>query len=406
MVPLEAIRLDRWIAAPPAEAYRAFTHATALRDWLCNDASAQASAGGSLYLRWNDGYLAVCPITHFDPPAALDFGWHSPQEPGPTQVRLRFTAEGEGVRVAVEHSGFNQGPEGEQSRSALARAWGESLENLHSFLLDGVDLRFAHRPRLGIFISELTSSELERLGAPVKQGVLLGGVAEGSGAQAAGLQKDDLLVSLNAVPLENFGSFARALQGLKAGDRPPVEYYRLGQKASVLLELSSFLVLTLPESAAALADTIRATNARVLGEIRTLAAPLSEEQAGRKPQPGEWSVKELIGHFVLTERDYQSWAADMLRDNVVSDFLQFRPNVDERIGALVQRIDSTAGLLDELALAQEETAALVAALPAHFTTWRKHLYRRLAQWSLEITPGHLDEEHKEQLLATIRAVTG
>ena len=403
MSPLSPLTFERTIAAPPEEIFRAFTHPTALRDWLANDASAQPRPGGFLFLFWNDGYSATCTITHFEPPNALGFDWHSPQDPGPSQVRLVFGLGKQGTRLKLVHSGFGEVAVWEQNRKEKERAWEASLENLELFLLQGVDLRLARRPRLGIWMDDLTPQIATRLGLTVSQGVLLAGTSPGSGAQAAGLQKDDVLVSMNGVPLLGPPSFEMALKGLAAGDKPVVEYYRGGQKFAILLELGRFPIMPLPESPAVLAAAVRQTNERILQAISGQVSELSEIQAARRPQEKEWSVKEIIGHFILTEREYQSWAANMLRDNVVFDLLEFRPNVDERIASLLERFTTLRMLLAELAAAQEETADLLENLPESFITWRKHLYRRLVGWTMEVTPGHLDEEHAEQLRTTIEA---
>jgi uncharacterized protein YndB with AHSA1/START domain len=400
----KTLHFEHIIYAPASEAFRAFTHATALRDWLCNDALAQPRLGGFMFLFWNDGYSATCPITHFDPPHGLDFEWYSPQDPGQTHVSIRIHPTEQDVRLELDHGGFGEGEAWDINRQEKGRAWEASLENLESFLLEGVDLRLARRPRLGIWMDELSPELADKLGLPEAKGVLLAGTAPSTGAEAAGLLKDDVLVSLNGVALDSFNSFEAALKGLQAGDRPVVEYYRRGQKMSTPLELGRFPISPLPESPATLAEEVRQTNARIHAALSEQTAGLTEAQSRIRPQENEWSVREIIAHFILTERDYQSWAADMLRDNVVGDSLQFRPNVDERIAALPERFPTLADLLAELALAQEETAALVEALPEHFVTWRKHLYQRLVDWSREVTPGHFDEEHANQLEGTIQAV--
>ncbi len=401
----DSLHFERFIPAPAEQVFRAFTHATALRDWLCAASSVDARKAGHIFLKWEDGYHAAGAFTLVDPPHNLAFTWDGFQEPGLMAVQITLTDQEGGVQLSLDHLGLGDGAHWMDTRRALEALWPDALENLHSFLLDGIDLRQARRPRLGIYMNEFTPQIAEEKGLPVSAGVLLAGVAQGSGAQAAGLQDGDVLVSMNGVPLESPHSFSTALKGLKAGDRPPVEFYRGGEKHSIPLELSSFPIPSLPESSAALAETVRQLNARVHQEISAVTAGLDESLAGRQPKPGEWSVNELIGHFILTERDYQSWAADMLHDNEISDYLQYRPNMHERIAALVRRSGSRQALLDELALAQEETAALLAALPETFTTWRKHFYRRLAQWALEVTPGHLEDEHLEQFKVAIAAVS-
>jgi uncharacterized protein YndB with AHSA1/START domain len=400
-----SLHFERFIPAPAEQVFRAFTHPTALRDWLCYYSSVEARKTGHIFLEWEDGYYAAGAFTIFDPPHNLAFTWDGFQEPGLMAVQIMLTDQEGGVQLALDHLGLGDGTHWEDTRRALEAQWMAALENLHSFLLDGIDLRYARRPRLGIYMNEFTPQIAEQKGFPVSEGVLLAGVAQGSGAQAAGLQDGDLLVSMNGVPLKEPQSFSGALKGLRAGDRPLVEFYRGVEKRSIPLELSSFPIPPLPESPAALAETVRKLNANVHQQISAVTEGLDESLAARQPQPGEWSVNELIGHFILTERDYQSWAADMLHDNETGDYLQFRPNMNERIAALVTRFGSRQALLDELALAQEETAALLAALPESFTTWRKHFYRRLVQWVTEITPGHLEDEHLEQFKAAIAAVS-
>lgn len=401
----DSLHFEREIPAPAEQVFRAFTHATALRDWLCQASSVEPRSHGHIFLHWDDGYYAAGTFSTFEPPHRLAFSWDGWLEPGVMTVQITISPQVEGVLVVLDQRGLGDGGKWDDTRNGLLTFWRDALENLQSFLLDGIDLRLARRPRLGIFIGDLNSQVAEQMGFPVSEGVLLEGVADGTGAQAAGLQNGDLLVSLNGVALVSPQSFSAALRGLKAGDRPLVEYYRAAEKHTAPLLLGSFPVLRLPESPAELAESVRQTNARIHGEISALVSSLNEDQAAQRPSPGEWSVNELIGHFILTEREYQSWAANMLRDNQIGDDLQFRPNVDERIAALVVRFATRNALLEELALAQEETAELLASLPESFTKWRKHYYRRLVQWALEVTPGHFDEEHLEQFKTAISKVS-
>ena len=285
----------------------------------------------------------------------------------------------------------------------LSKHWPELLENLQSVLESGNDLRQLRRPRLGIMMDEFTAEKAAKLGVPVKEGVLIEGTVENTGARAAGLVKDDVLFSLNGVVLQSWDSFGQALQGLKAGDRPLVEFYRGAEKHSVPLELSSFPIPEPPLAPADLAAKVSELNQTTRTKMADLLSGLSDAQAGMRPSEKEWSAKELVAHFILCERDIQSWVANMLMDNDIPDSLMFQPNVDERIGALVARLGSLEALMNELALAQGETCALLAALPEKFTSRRKHLYRRAAEWVLEVGPTHFEEEHLEQFKTAIEA---
>lgn len=311
-----------------------------------------------------------------------------------------------GAQVTVTHDGLGSGAKWRGIIRLLDTGWQMSLENLPAFLETGVDLRLARRPRLGISFDEFKAEKAKKLGAPVKAGVFVTGVAEGTGAQAAGLQKDDVLVSLNGKKLTGFASFGPALQGLRAGDKPKVVFYRGAQKHTVPLELSRWPIPEVPANSAELAEHMRRTYAEVQAGLAALVDGLSEAQAERRPAPNEWSVKELLAHFILTERDYQSWVADMLNDRAVNDDLEMRPNVNERLAAVVARCGSVAALLDELKAASAESASFIERLPAHFVQRRKHLYRRAALWQIEYTPIHFSEEHVEQFRQTIAAAKG
>jgi hypothetical protein len=102
----------------------------------------------------------------------------------------------------------------------VRKEWSAGLENLQSFLEDGVDLRVARRPRLGIWMEEeFTPEKAQNLGLPVAEGVLLLGTGENTGARAAGLVKDDVLVSLNG-ELVNCRPSDQALRGCAPAINP------------------------------------------------------------------------------------------------------------------------------------------------------------------------------------------
>jgi len=395
-----SISITQTIHASPTEVCRGFTHSVLLRDWLSHQASSEPVEGGHLFLWWRNGRAVIGVYETVDPPNEVRFTWLEPQSSLRSVVQVHCAAEHDGTLLTLEHSG--EVPEG-QDGAQMEVFWREALENLASVIETGIDQRMARRPRLGILMDEFTPEIAQKLGVPVKEGVLLAGTAPESGAEAAGLLKDDVLVSLNGVSLKNPHSFDTALEGLKAGDCPMVEYYRGSEKFQVSLQLGTFPIPEFPANAQDLAARVRELDAEVLAAMRSLLEGLTDEEASRRPAENEWSVKELVVHFILCERDYQSWAADMLND-FGGDWLQMRPNVNPRIKALVDRLENLPALLDELALAKEETAATIENFPDSFVQNRKHLYHRLAQWELEFITGHYNDEHLEQFKTTIEVV--
>jgi len=143
-----------------------------------------------------------------------------------------------------------------------------------------------------------------------------------------------------------------------------------------------------------------------MAAIRKQVDGLGEKQANARPAEGEWSVNELVAHFVLAQRDYQGWVADMINDVPVEDWLMNRSNLPARITALTARLGTLPALLDELAQAQAETSTLIAFFPESFVSQRKHLYRRAAGWELREIPDHYYQEHQEQFRKTIEASRG
>jgi S1-C subfamily serine protease len=65
------------------------------------------------------------------------------------------------------------------------------------------------------------------------RGVLLGGVAEGSPAQSAGVQTGDIVVALAGTPLENLYDYQQVLQGVKVGQEVEMVVERQGRRLSL-----------------------------------------------------------------------------------------------------------------------------------------------------------------------------
>ena len=391
------------VNAPPAEVYRAFTHATALRDWLCDAAQAEARLDGRLYLWWGSGFYMSGAFTALEPGKKLVFTWDGKGEPAPTKVQVSLATKNGGTAVTLTHSGVGSGTAWASTVHAIMKDWPESLANLASVLETGIDLRYANRPRLGIFFGEFNPQVAQKLNVPVKKGIYLEGTAEGSGARTAGLQKDDVIVQFDGKNVDVY-SLGGVVQKHKAGDKVPVVFYRVGQKMTAPLELSRFPIPDVPPTAAELAEVVRKNYVDLAAELAKALEGVTEEEASHKAGV-EWSLKELVCHFIAMERDFQSWVADMLNDTPVNDFLEMRPNVNERLRALAGRFGTLAVLLEELKHAQAETAALIANWPDWFVA-RKHMYRRAALWMLQTVPDHLRSEHGEQLQAAVKAAKG
>ncbi len=397
------ITFERMVSAPPTEVYRAFVKPAALRDWLCNAAQTDAREGGRLYLWWNDGSYVNGTFTRLVPGRQLEFTWHGSNEPAPTRVQVTIAPQAECTLVSLIHQGIGATEVWADTGRSLEEGWPDYLENLQSLLETGVDLREARRPFLGFAGGEpLDAGLAARLGVPASAGIVVAGVFPGSGLEAAGMRKDDVIVSLDGGPVPGWEEVGAVLQRRRAGDQIELLFYREGQRQSATVTLSGRPPQPeAPPSAAALAEATRAAYAQLDGELAACLDGVSEEAAGHHPASGEWSAKESIAHLIACERDFQAWIAAMLLDLEVEDSLEYRPNVLPRLAALVAERGDVPALLAELRHSAAETAALLAALPDEFVG-RKHQYRRISYWATDALPEHA-REHMAQMREALAA---
>jgi len=401
-----ALKFKRAVAAPAAEVFRALTNPTALRDWLCNAAQSDPRPGGRLYLWWGHGYDVTGEYAAAEPRQKIVYTWNGRGDPAPTRVGVSLREKNGHTVVALTHGGLGSGKAWAEAAHLFEHLWEDALENLQSVVETGVDLRVARLPRLGIMVGDFNPDIAAQLRVPARGGIRLEGTFEGTGAHAAGLQKDDVMVSLGGKKVADFATLGEALQGHAAGDKVPVVFYRGGQKQKVTMELSHRPMPVYPATAAELADAARKVYAEIDSGFAKLVEGVSEAEAERPPAPGEWSLKETIAHFIACERDLQSWIAELINGGnnagEAQDSLEFRPNVTPRLRVLVGRYPTVAALLEELKHAEAETVALLAALPPEFVA-RKHLYQRAAFWMTQIVTSHFGDEHLNLMKAAIEA---
>lgn len=79
------------------------------------------------------------------------------------------------------------------------------------------------RGYLGVFLREVNSEDVQKLGLPAEKGVYLTGIAEGSPAEEAGLKKDDVIIEYQSLPVISVRQFQRLV-----GETPPGRTVDLG----------------------------------------------------------------------------------------------------------------------------------------------------------------------------------
>jgi uncharacterized protein YndB with AHSA1/START domain len=393
------LTFETYIPASPAQVYHAFTNASALREWLCDLATVDPKPGGRLYLYWNSGYYSSGEYTAVEAGKSAAFIWCGRGDPGRSQVSVAVEPQESGTRLTLEHSLPDDDGKWGQVIAQVDKGWRDSLENLASVLETGKDLRYINRPMLGIMLSDFNAEQAQKLGVPVTQGIRIDAVVEGMGAQAAGLQANDVIVRVGGQETTNFFAIPNVMAGKRAGERIQVEFYRGPEFKTVQMELSRRPLPDIPPTPEALAGVVEKLYTRCITLLEETFAGVSEAEADFHPAGGEWSAKEILAHLIHGERYTQFDVADR-----VAGFERWADdwggNLDIQVQATVLAYPTVAELLDELRRSYKETVALFAHLPQSFVE-RRGSYWQAAHNNIQDNT-HLDG-HIEQIKAAIQA---
>jgi hypothetical protein len=307
-------------------------------------------------------------------------------------------AEGS-TRVQLEHCGLGASQEWDSVREAMTQGWRGGLDNLASVLETGEDLRFINRPMLGIGVSDFDEKIARQMDVPVTEGIRIDSSIEGMGAAAAGLQGNDVIVSLAGYPITSFASVTAALSGKRAGDTVEVTFYRGSEKKSLPMKLSRRPLPEIPWNAKVLAEAVSQRNKEIHQELDQFLQGVTEDEASYRPAPAEWCIKEILAHLIHGERGLQTFIADLLGGQEPL-YDNYTGNVTAQVEATVAAFPTLAAIYTELQRASQETVEFIARLPDEFLA-RKGSYWRLAYGELE-TPYH-HQIHMEQMRNALKA---
>ncbi len=396
----EALEYELIVAAPAAEVFRAFTRATPLRDWLCDVALADARPGGRIYLWWNRGYYTAGEYTAVDPERRVAFTWLGRNDPGRTEVNVYLEPQDASTAVRLVHSGLGEGEDWARPRDEFARGWSTALENLQSLLETGQDLRYTRRPMLGVLLDDFNPAAAAELGVPVAAGVRITNAMPGMAAAEAGLQANDVLVSVAGQPVVDYPSLVAALQGRRAGDSVEFGFYRGSEYRQAPATLSGRLLPEIPAAPVNLAAALREMNGLLLQQLHEAVGGASDEQAKLKPDEHNWSTLEVMAHLVTTERENHVWIADLINDDErFSDRYTNSTSVTARVDALVAVYASVEAMMRAVTEALRETEAMVARLPDELVGHRGN-YWRIGHNLLQ------NDQHWQEHLDQIKAALG
>ena len=100
------------------------THSIGGRETLA--ATLEPWVGGRLFERMRDGREAFwARVLVWEPPRRLVLAWQvNPNTPAPTEIEVRFSPDGDGTRVDLEHRGWERlGTDGFEARRSYDSDW-------------------------------------------------------------------------------------------------------------------------------------------------------------------------------------------------------------------------------------------------------------------------------------------
>jgi hypothetical protein len=192
-----------------------------------------------------------------------------------------------------------------------------------------------------------------------------------------------------------------ALRAHQPGDAVDVALVRGQVRETVRLTLGERPQPEVPGTAEGLADFVHERYGEADAELKAAIEGLTEAEAGQRPSAEEWSVKEVLAHLSITERDTQFYVSSIALDGWLDGGPGNTGTIPGRLAAVQAVAPTLAGLLDRYLADERETVALLRGLPEETVAHKARTYR-IGQ-TMAFLPIHT-RDHIEQIKATVKAV--
>ncbi len=127
---------ELFIKASPERVFQALTKKEDLERWFLTEAEVDLRPGGTIRFAWEPGTFEVGKILVFEPPHRLSYTWET-FGPGPTTITVELTAENDGTRLHLIHTGIGAGEDWDNYYTSINGGWSAHLADLTSWLETG-----------------------------------------------------------------------------------------------------------------------------------------------------------------------------------------------------------------------------------------------------------------------------
>jgi uncharacterized protein YndB with AHSA1/START domain len=393
------VQVSQLIDSTPEAIFRALTQPLDLTLWFCHHAWMDPQPGGEYQVRWRNGWRARGIFQMVERPRRIELSWQGKDEPGETTVVFEIHALDKGADLSVIHSGYGSNAIWNKAVAEAQRSWPRALENLQSVLTTGIDLRRSGRPMLGIVPETLIREAGVGRGIRGDGGVYVAEVLEEGGAVTAGLERGDVITSVDGLAVTDWDALLTILATSQPGDYVQVGYVRRGRRNIVAIELAA---RPTPEVSFDLQEMVNQMQAMQVDTMRALRQALkgvTDELAGQNPTADEWSVREILAHLSLNERIRQHWLADVILGTTPGQSGGDAAAVPEALNMVLTTTPTVEELLARLQQDMEETLALFASLRPELVAMRGR-YRAMAD---SLLLGLHIQNHIDQIESTLKA---
>ena len=128
---------ELFIKASPQRVFQALTTKEDLERWFLVQAEVDLRPGGAIRFEWGPGMVEVGTILVCEPPSRLSYTWET-FGPGTTTLTFELTAENDGTRLRLTHTGIGEGEDWDRYYTSVKSGWSAHLGDLAAWLETGI----------------------------------------------------------------------------------------------------------------------------------------------------------------------------------------------------------------------------------------------------------------------------
>ncbi|MGO1751583.1 MAG: trypsin-like peptidase domain-containing protein [Psychroflexus sp.] len=132
-----------------------------------------------------------------------------------------------------------------QTGSFIGYSFAVPSNNAKKIIEDLIEYGSVRKAVLGVRGTDINEQNYKQLETEISQGFLIGDVSKKSGAEKAGLQKDDIITKIDNIRIRRFSDMAGYLNSRNPGDKVNVTYLRNGKTKETTIQLdilSTYLI--------------------------------------------------------------------------------------------------------------------------------------------------------------------